>query len=236
MNILAITANPDDAEFLCAGTLAMYSKKGHGIFICYLTTGDKGSETLSSKEMVAIRKKESENSAKLINAKLFPLNIPDGEVVMSLELRCKIIGVMRKVCPDVIITHYDKDYMSDHNTTSKLVADAAFWSMVSNFKGIPETKGKHSRPKVLYNMDTLGGISFQPQEYVDITSVIDIKIEMLSQHKSQLQYMKERDGMDFIDYMLTSAKYRGYQCGVKYAEGFIAVKRYPFLTTKRLLP
>ena len=48
--------------------------------------------------------------------------------------------------------------------------------------------------------------------------------------------MKERDDLDFLDYMKTAAKYRGYQCGVKYAEGFISERIYPSLTTKRLLP
>lgn len=45
MNILAVGANPDDVEFLCAGTLAVYAERGDNVSICYLTTGDKGSVT-----------------------------------------------------------------------------------------------------------------------------------------------------------------------------------------------
>ena len=59
---------------------------------------------------------------------------------------------------------------------------------------------------------------------------------MLAQHKSQLQYMKERDGLDLLEYLRTAAKYRGHQCGVEYAEGFVPEKIYPSLSTKRLLP
>lgn len=136
MNILAVGANPDDVEFLCSGTLALYSQAGHDVSICYLTTGDKGGE-FPPAEMAAIRKKEAQNAAALINAAVYPLDVPDGEVEECLELRRKIVGIIRQTEPDVIITHYDKDYMSDHNCTSVLVSDAAFWSMVAGFKGLP---------------------------------------------------------------------------------------------------
>ena len=236
MNILAVGANPDDVEFLCSGTLAVYAKRGDSIAISYLTTGDKGTKEIPPEEMAAIRKKEAEDAARVIDADVFPLNVPDGEVEVSLALRRKLVEIVRQTKPDVLITHYPRDYMSDHNNTSRLVFEASFWAGSSSFPGDPGTAPYHVfRPPVFY-MDTVGGIGFVPEEYVDITDVIDLKIEMLSQHKSQLQYMKERDGFDFLDYMKTAARYRGYQCGVAYAEGFVRERVYPSLSTKRILP
>jgi N-acetylglucosamine malate deacetylase 1 len=236
MNILAVGANPDDVEFLCAGTLAVYAKRGDSVSIAFLTTGDKGSSKIPPEEMAAIRQQEAENAAKIIGAKVFPLGIPDGEVEVSMGLRRRIVELIRQTQPDAVITHFSDDYMSDHNYTSQLVVDAGFWAGSKDFSGDP---GKSPHVKIIppiFYMDTLAGIGFVPQEYVDITEVMDIKIEMLSQHKSQLEYMKERDGLDFLDYMKTAARYRGYQCGVKYAEGFIPNKVYPSLSTRRLLP
>ena len=66
--------------------------------------------------------------------------------------------------------------------------------------------------------------------------MINTKIEMLSQHKSQIRYMKERDGLDCLDYVRTMAKFRGYQCGVAYAEGFVPERVYPSLSPRRVLP
>jgi len=236
MNILAVGANPDDIEFLCAGTLAVYAKRGDNVSMCYLTTGDKGSKTIPPEEMAAIRKEESENAGRIMDADIFRLNIPDGEVEVSLHLRRKLVEVIRKAKADLIITHHCHDYMSDHNNTSRLVFDASFWTGTRDFAGIPaDVPHQGVRPAIFY-MDTLGGIGFVPEEYVDITEVMDTKIEMLSQHKSQLEYMKERDGFDFLDYMITAAKYRGYQCGVRYAEGFIPERVYPSLSPRRLLP
>lgn len=236
MNILAVGANPDDIEFLCSGTLALYAQNGHRVSMAYLTAGDKGGEGVSPGEIAATRKREAEKAAALIGADVFPLGIPDGEVEPTLENRRLLVDVIRKSEPDVIITHNPNDYMSDHCYTSALVCDAAFWAAVPNYEGRPDNLPKCGKFASLYYMDTLGGIGFQPEEYVDITAVFERKLAMLSCHKSQLEWMKKQSGMDFPDYMRTAAKYRGYQCGAAYAEGFIAAKKYLSLTTKRLLP
>ena len=76
MNILAVGANPDDVEFLCAGTLAVYAKRGDSVSISFLTTGDKGSSKIPPEEMATIRQQEAQNAAKIIGAKVFPLGIP----------------------------------------------------------------------------------------------------------------------------------------------------------------
>lgn len=125
---------------------------------------------------------------------------------------------------------------NEGNGASRLVTDASFWATVRAFKGSPPQSPAHHRIPPVYYMDTLAGIGFVPEEYVDITKVFDLKVEMLSKHQSQLRYMQERDGVDLLDYMATAAKYRGYQCGVRYAEGFILNKVYPSLSVRRVLP
>ena len=236
MNVLAVGANPDDIELLCAGTLAACAQRGDAVSICYLTTGDKGSTDIPPREMAAIRRKEAKKSASIIGADVFPLGIPDGEVEVTLQLRRRIVEIIRKTAPDVIITHYPHDYMSDHNCTSRLVFDASFWAGVQNFDGRPgDSPACQTRLQMFY-MDTVCGIGFAPQEYVDISEVIDVKMEMIAQHESQVKYMKEHDGFDMLEYVKTSARYRGYQCGITYAEGYVPVRVFPLLSSKRLLP
>lgn len=69
-----------------------------------------------------------------------------------------------------------------------------------------------------------------------ISDEIDLKIEMLECHESQLVWMREHDGIDFADMVRTCSRYRGYQCGADYAEGFKLCKAYLKGTAKRLLP
>ena len=88
----------------------------------------------------------------------------------------------------------------------------------------------------LYYMDTIAGVNFLPEEYVDITDTLERKLSAVDKHESQVKWMKDHDGIDFLDFVRTVSKFRGLQCGVKYAEGFKACRTWPRQTTKRLLP
>ena len=85
-------------------------------------------------------------------------------------------------------------------------------------------------------MDTLAGVGFNPEYYVDISEYIDLKMNMLECHESQLVWMREHDNIDFADMVKTCSRVRGYQCGVDYAEGFRQCRVYLKGTTERLLP
>jgi len=85
-------------------------------------------------------------------------------------------------------------------------------------------------------MDTLAGIGFIPTEYVDISDVMDLKLEALACHESQIKWMRDHDGIDFLDFVRTCNKYRGLQASVSYAEGFRQYAGWPRFKTSRLLP
>jgi len=85
-------------------------------------------------------------------------------------------------------------------------------------------------------MDTIVCKNFDPEEYVDITDVFEIKKKALISHESQHGWLSTHSGVNYIDMMETQCRLRGYQAGVKYAEGFIGVKTYPRVISKSLLP
>ena len=85
-------------------------------------------------------------------------------------------------------------------------------------------------------MDNLAGVNFIPTEYVDVSDFIELKMNMLECHVSQMKWMREHDGIDFAEFVKTCARYRGLQCGVQFAEGFTQCLAWPKLTTKRYLP
>jgi len=134
MKILAIGAHPDDIELLCAGTLALYSKKGHEVFMCHVCDGNKGSMTHTSEEITKIRRDEAIQSAKVIRATSIWAGISDGEVVLDLDSRKKIIDVIRQANPDLIITHSPDDYHSDHINVSRLVFEAIYLANLKLWK------------------------------------------------------------------------------------------------------
>ena len=119
--------------------------------------------------------------------------------------------------PDFIITHDPNDYMPDHVATSRLVFDTCFAATVP---GYPAESTKRARLVPVYYMDTLAGVNFNPTEYVDVSEYIDTKLDMLRCHASQIVWMRDHDHIDFPDMVRTCCRYRGYQCGADYAEGF----------------
>jgi LmbE family N-acetylglucosaminyl deacetylase len=233
LSILAVVAHPDDMEILCGGTMAKFSKLGHKVNVCHVCDGGKGSKSHNSGELITIRHKEAMESAKLIKAETLWAGIPDGEVVLNLDNRIKIIDIIRKSRPDLILTHSPGDYHVDHINTGKLVFEAIYLADLPLFK----TKNRETEKlPFLYYMETLGSSNFVPEEYVDITDTIDIKIEMMLKMGSQLGWLKEMHNCDAAEYIKTVAAFRGYQSGVKYAEAFVQQKMYPQGLTKRILP
>ena len=232
--ILAIGAHPDDVEIACAGTLARCLERGDAVSLVVMCNGNSASTSLSGEELAAVRSRELEDAAQVLGAEsLIELGLPDFGVWLQREILLKLTDAIRQVRPDVVITHFDADYGSDHNHTLKLVQDATLAASV------PGVKTEHAAiPKIpyLHMMEPVGGYGFQPQVYVDITSTFKIKIEMLECHRSQMEWMSRYGGMDTREYIETVARFRGYQAGVKYSEGFIAHGSWGHVPPRNILP
>lgn len=235
MRVLAIGCHPDDIEIACSGTLAKCVKRGDEVYVAHLSSGNLGHVVIPPDELRVIRANEAKKAASLAGIKEVIYGGFDDLEIFSdnKEAVDKVVKIIRYVNPDFIITHNPDDYMPDHNATSKLVFAASFCATLPNYE--PKTKNP-AKLVPIYYMDTLAGVNFVPELFVDITDEIDLKIKMLECHESQLVWMKEHDGIDFADMVRTCSKYRGYQCGATYAEGFRQCNVYLKNTTKRLLP
>ena len=237
MKVLAIGCHPDDLEIGCAGTLAKYKKLGHEVTAVHVCNGNLGHVIIEPDELGKMRIEEARKAGSLAGIPVRTLNIGDllpyGDNKEQRDMMTKLIAEEQ---PDVIITHCPNDYMPDHNAVSQLVFDASFAASVPHYPPVQEAGGKPAKVVPIYYMDTVGGVGTVPTEYVDISEFIDLKLEMLNCHESQIKWMLEHDHIDFADMVRTCSRYRGYQCGAAYAEGFKMCKAYLKGTTKRLLP
>jgi LmbE family N-acetylglucosaminyl deacetylase len=233
LRVLGIGSHPDDLEILCGGTLAKYAAAGDNIIIAIVTDGSAGSTELSLEKLKSIRRSEAERSAKIINAEFHWLDEPDELFFDNRETRIKLIDLIRHSKPDIIITHAPTDYHPDHRAVSSAVLNASF---VSSLPNIQSQHPAHQLVCPVYYMDTLAGVNFHPSEYVDITTTFDTKKKMLSSHVSQIKWLKDHDNIDIIDFIEVCAKYRGYQAGITYAEGFQAAPYWLRIKPARLLP
>lgn len=235
MNVLAIGCHPDDLEIACGGTLRKYVEQGATVYMCHIANGNMGHVIIEPDELAVIRTKEAEAAGAILGAKEV-INLDVGDMLVdshNVEIMDAVGDVVRHARPDVIITHNDADYMQDHTEASRLATNG---SVCAGLGHRPRNYDSFQSFTPVFFMDTLAGVDFQPTQYVDITDQIEIKLRALRCHESQLKWMSDHDGIDFADMVKTCSKYRGYQCGVAYAEGFRAYNVYPRYSTKHLLP
>ncbi len=231
-SVLAVGCHPDDLEIGCGGTLARYHDAGARVTMCLIANGNRGHAVIPPAELRVIRRDEAKAAAAIIGAELVLIDVADLEVDSHDQAAViRLVEVIRDCRPDVIITHSPDDYMKDHVETSNLTFDASFSASVPHYASGPAV------PIVpLYYMDTLAGVGFLPEEYVDITAAAERKIAALEQHDSQLRWMRDHDGIDFADFVRVCARFRGLQCGCTFAEGFRLCRAWPRLPASRLLP
>src|ERR1041384_1886582 len=97
--VLAVVAHPDDAELLCAGTLARARQDGATIGVCVLCKGDKGQPAKHIEDLADVRRGEAAAGAKLLGAELLTGEVPDGELADTTESRHKLIAIYRQFKP-----------------------------------------------------------------------------------------------------------------------------------------
>jgi len=234
MRILAVSAHPDDLEIQCGGTLLRYVQEGHDVTMCNVASGNGGSFIHTRDEIGDIRLAEARAGASMIGATHYTLNVPDTEVNASdVAQRLAVVDLVRRARPDVIITHGPNDYMVDHVETGKLVEDSSFTATVPLV--VTEHPALEAVP-TLFFMDNTRGLGFEPTEYVDISEVLERKLEALACHESQVGWLRDHSGADVVGDARIANLYRGRQAGVHAAEGFRPSMKHLRMRTRRVLP
>ncbi|WP_298366627.1 bacillithiol biosynthesis deacetylase BshB1 [uncultured Lutibacter sp.] len=221
LDILAIGAHPDDVELGCGATIAKEINLGKNVGILDLTQGELG--TRGSAE---IRNKESSLAAKILGVKIREnIKIEDGFFENNKENQIKIIEIIRKYQPEIVLCNAIDDRHIDHPKGSKLVSDACF---LSGLRKIETTlngeEQKAWRPKFVYHYIQWKNI--EPDFVVDVTGFIDKKVEAVLAYKSQFYDPNSNEpnspitSKNFLDSITYRAKDLGRLIGKDYAEGF----------------
>jgi N-acetylglucosamine malate deacetylase 1 len=233
MRILAIGAHPDDLEILCGGTLALYARQGHEIYMCHALNGNLGHHEIPREPLREIRLAEARKAANLIGAFPLTLDIDDLDLYVERTARLKMMEIIRRAKPDVLLLPDPRDYMPDHTIASDVGLDASFMATLPQL--ISES-APHMQLTPVYFMDTLAGVNFNPEEYVDISPVEELKRQMIACHESQVSWLKKHDHIDLMEFAMKQSAFRGLQAGVPYAEAFRQFRVWGRITTRRYLP
>jgi LmbE family N-acetylglucosaminyl deacetylase len=225
--VVSMLAHPDDAEFLCAGTLIRLAReRGWQVHIATMTPGDCGSAELGPEEIAAIRRAEAAQAAALLGATYNCMEERDLRVVHCDRTVELVTRLLRLVQPRIVLTHSPADYMLDHEMTSMIVRAAVFAAPIPNYLlGSGEPPPLARMPHLYYcdpieGKDALGR-PVEPAFCIDVSAVLETKEAMLSAHASQRDWLLKHHGMDhYLQSMRDWGAVRGRPAGVAHAEGF----------------
>jgi LmbE family N-acetylglucosaminyl deacetylase len=220
--MMVVTPHPDDAEFGVAGTVARLTRERKDVVYVVCTNGDKGSSNnnMKSDELVRIREEEQLAAARLLGVReVIFLHYPDQALEDTPEFRKKIVCLVRKYKPHIVVTadpYRRYIWHRDHRITGQVTLDAIF-PYARDFLSYPDLIEQGLQPHKVREVWLWG--SENPNYCSDITDTFDIKIAALRCHKSQLgdrrsselgKYLRERCRMmaKEEDYELAEAFHR----------------------------
>lgn len=227
LDILAIGAHPDDIELSCAGVLAKEAARGKKIGILDLTRGELG--TRGTPE---IRDQEAADAAKVLGIELREnLCFADGFFTNDQEHQLKVIEIIRKYKPEIVLCNAIKDRHPDHAKGSELASVSCFLSGLRKVETSLDGVAQEAwRPKYVYHY--IQWMDMDPDIVIDISGFLDTKIDAVKAYKSQFFDPESNEPSTPISStnFFESIKYRaanlGRLIGTDHAEGFM-VERYP---------
>jgi LmbE family N-acetylglucosaminyl deacetylase len=199
MTVLAIGAHPDDIEYGCGGTLALYAQKGHDVVLFVASDGSRGGAR-------DVRMAEQRDAALALGAREVVWGgFPDAEVPLGRELIAAVEGVIRRLRPTMIFVNSPDDTHQDHRNLAQAALSATRYVPNFLFYEVPSTQ------------------NFAPSCYTNVDKVLDLKLAALEAHRSQVSKTNIED-LTILELAVSCANFRGIQARVKYAEAFQSVR------------
>ena len=227
IDILAIGIHPDDVELSCSGTIAKHIAFGKKVGILDLTQGELG-----TRGNAELRTKEANEAAIILGVSFrTQLNLKDCFFENNEENQKKIIEIIRKHQPEIILCNAISDRHPDHGRASKLVSDSSFYSGLIKIETHSDNKIQQAwRPKAVYHY--IQDQYIHPDFVIDISDFIDIKHKAIMAYSSQFYNPSSNEpetpisSKHFIESVNSKMSILGRDIGVKFAEGY-TVNRYP---------
>lgn len=215
-DILAIAAHRDDVEQTCGGTLLRMASLGLHTAILDLTQGEAG-----TRGTAAERGAEAAEAARILRvAWRHPLDLPDGRVENNFENKLKVVRVLRRLRPRVVILPIGQGRHPDHYTASTLGYEACF---LSGLQKIDTGDPPHRPFKIVYASLYA---DVRPSFVVDITDFIELRFASLLAYRSQYANQSQGGGLfvpeeEIRERTFSEARHYGLLGGVRYAEPFV---------------
>jgi len=218
VDILAVSAHPDDIEMTCGGTLAKLVRAGRSFGIVDLTAGEMG--TRGTPE---IRRREAETAGEILGADFREtLDFGDGGLRTGRAEELALIDVIRRHRPRIVLAPFPEDRHPDHARAGRLVTDASFYAGLRKL----DSSAPAYRPQQVVYFSTM--YEHPPTFVVDVTATHAVKMEAVRAFVSQFHNPEssEPDTVLSSQSFLAAIEARGRSCGLmigtEFGEGFMS--------------
>ena len=227
LDILAVGVHPDDVELGCSGTIIKHIRAGKKAGVLDLSLGELG-----TRGNAELRKKEAADASVVMGLSCREhLDFKDGFFLNDETHQKKIITILRKYQPEIVLCNAVDDRHPDHGRAAKLVSDACFYSgLVKVQTQLDGREQQQWRPKAVYH--------YIQDRYIHPDFVIDISDQHNDKHRSIMAYSSQFyspnskepqtpiSSKEFLESLDSKMSIWGRSIGVRYAEGY-TVERYP---------
>jgi LmbE family N-acetylglucosaminyl deacetylase len=221
--VLVVAAHPDDIEFGAAGTVARWVGEGSHVHYLLMTRGERGSDDPAADidALAAEREREQRAAAGELGVQGVDfLDEPDGQMEPSLRLRERITYAVRRLRPEIVMTHdptvlfVNNEWINhpDHRAVGQVTVDAVFPTARDplNFREHLEQGLEAWKVAELFLWSTN-----EANQLVDVGATLDRKLAALRQHRSQF-----RNPDEIERWVRRRAEDLGERVGYRAAEGF----------------
>jgi LmbE family N-acetylglucosaminyl deacetylase len=215
LTILAVGGHVGDMELTAGMALAKHSLEGAHIVTLALTAGEKGAP--AGRNIMDYRRqkvREAKIFAELLNGDAIVLDYPDGELPDSKEVRLQVCDIIRRVRPNILITHYQSFMHKDHNITHKIVNDARFYASLPGFE---RENPPFFAGRLYYAENWEDAVGFKPYVYVDTTKGYELWKKAVSTH----WFVTGSTSFPYLEYYDHLSRLRGIESRKGRAECFM---------------
>jgi LmbE family N-acetylglucosaminyl deacetylase len=214
--ILAIGGHVGDMELTAGGVLAGHALKGDRIVTLALTAGERG--VPAGRDVRDYREQkvnEAKAFAELLDGEAIVFDIPDGELPDNDDIRFQVCDVIRKVKPNIIITHFKNSMHKDHSATHRIVNDARFYA---GLRAIERENPAFFASRLYYAENWEDAVGYRPYVYIDFSQeAYELWIKAVSLH----WFVTGSTSFPYLEYYKHLARVRGIEARKQYAESFM---------------
>ena len=228
VDILCVAAHPDDAELYAGGTLIRTIDNGGSVAICDLTKGE-----MASRGTVETRRAETETACKILGVPFethrVNLGLPDGRLTDSNEAIEKLVAVIRRFAPDILLVPSPEDRHPDHGAANRIGRRAWYLAGLVNFESDHPDENPAHRPRLLLEFDHVR--ESEPDVVVDISAQYERKVRAIEAYGTQ--FGTDTDDTESVATLIADPSFArgmtarmqrlGFQIGCAYGEGFSLV-------------